>query len=84
MLVVIWNSSAKFLLVTSAFHMKRAEACFAKTGLQFDAFRVDFHIDDDDYDLGTYILPSLSSFMTWQLLIKEWIGISVYWIRNYI
>jgi len=74
----------KFILITSAFHMRRAEACFAKTELQFSPLRVDFQIDDDDYTVVTYILPSATTLDKWQILMKEWIGYLVYWTRGYL
>lgn len=72
-----------YILVTSAFHMRRAENCFRKTGLKFDTIRVDFRIDDDDYILATYIVPSAAVLESWQLLIKEWLGFIAYRLKGY-
>ena len=74
----------KFILITSAFHMRRAQACFEKTGLDIDYYRVDFQIDDDDYDLGSLLIPSTGAFYTWNMLIKEVLGYAVYWFKNFL
>ena len=34
--------------------------------------------------VGTFIIPSLGAMSTWSLLIKEWLGITVYWFRNFL
>lgn len=73
----------RYILVTSAFHMRRAENCFRKTGLNFDTIRVDFRIDDDDYIPATYIVPSAVVLENWQLLIKEWLGFIAYRLKGY-
>jgi len=72
-----------FLLITSAFHMRRAQRCFEKTGLKFEYIKVDFQVDDDDYTIETYIIPSAQTLHSWQILIKEWIGYFVYWLKGY-
>jgi uncharacterized SAM-binding protein YcdF (DUF218 family) len=79
-----WPVPGKFILITSAFHMRRAKACFEKTGLDIDYYRVDFQVDDDDYDLGSLLIPSTGAFYTWNMLIKEVLGYTVYWFKNFL
>jgi len=79
-----YGAKGDFILITSAFHMNRAEKCFSKTGLNFESVRVDFMIDDNDYTLETYVIPSASTLSAWQLLIKEWLGYAVYWAKGYL
>ena len=79
-----FGGQGKFLLITSAFHMNRAHGCFIKEGLTVTPYRVDFFVDDDDNHLGTYLLPSALILESWQMLIKEWIGYVVYWMRGYL
>ena len=78
------RNPGRFILITSAFHMRRAQACFEKTDLDLDYYRVDFQIDDDDYDLASFIIPSTGAFYTWNMLIKEWLGYLVYWFKNFL
>ena len=79
----IYGEEGQYILVTSAFHMRRAKRCFEKIGLRLDYLRVDFQVDDDDYDLSTYLLPSAYAMGNWQMIFKEWAGYLVYWIRGY-
>jgi uncharacterized SAM-binding protein YcdF (DUF218 family) len=78
-----YGDTGKFLLITSGFHMNRAMRCFEKTELSIDYWRVDFLVDDDDYNLETFLLPSAYTLELWQLLIKEWLGYITYWLRGY-
>ncbi len=65
------------LLITSAFHMPRSIACFAKAGLKFDTFPVDYYGHDPVWG---DLMPSadMKAFQLWSLLIHEWIGIVSY------
>ena len=58
----------KILLVTSAFHMPRAEKCFKKQGLDVFPYPVDFrsrHVDIDP----VWLIPSASALSSWKILI---------------
>ena len=79
-----YGAGGKYLLITSAFHMRRAEACFNKTELDIDVLKVDFQVDTDDYTLTTFILPSATVLDKWQVLFREWVGIFFYWLRGYL
>jgi uncharacterized SAM-binding protein YcdF (DUF218 family) len=74
----------RYLLITSAFHMKRAEACFNKVNLQVDTYPVDYYGNDNPVNIRSIIQPSPSALMLWHKLLKEWIGILVYRIAGYI
>lgn len=66
-----------FLLITSAFHMRRAQSCFAKAGLTFDIFPVDYYSHESRW---ADLIPSadMKAFQVWSLLIHEWIGVATY------
>jgi len=76
-------SGQKFLLVTSAFHMKRAIGCFEKEGLKVKAFPVDFYTTEEPFEIDA-LVPSIEALQLWQILFKEWFGIIVYKITGYI
>lgn len=76
-------SDGHYVLITSAFHMNRAGRCFRAEGVNIDELRVDFKIDDDDYVLSTYLIPSAITLESWQLLIKEWLGFIAYSAKGY-
>lgn len=75
---------ARFLLVTSAGHMARAEACFTHEGINADPFKVDFSVGHDDFSFLGLILPSGASFDLWNRLIHEWVGYLMYAIKGYL
>lgn len=66
-----------FILITSAFHMRRAAGCFSKAGLAFDTFPVDYYSHESRWE---DLIPSASmqAFQLWSLLIHEWIGVVTY------
>lgn len=74
----------QLLLITSAFHMYRAEKCFTKIGLNTTPFSVDFHARTSFSFQPSDLVPSPKAIEDWQLLIKEWVGTGVYRLRGYI
>jgi len=75
----------KFLLVTSAYHMRRAEACFKRAGFSnFDAFPVDHYGGRLVVDYHLILLPKVEIMAYWNILIKEWVGIIMYKLVGYI
>jgi uncharacterized SAM-binding protein YcdF (DUF218 family) len=78
------NLDQRFLLITSAFHMRRAEGCFRKVGLTVDTYPVDFYGNDNPINIRSLTQPSPSSLVLWHKLTKEWIGLIVYRIARYI
>ncbi|WP_430815001.1 YdcF family protein [Carboxylicivirga sp. RSCT41] len=71
-------------LITSAFHMKRAKACFEKQGFKVDAISTHLISSHQPLKPADYFLPSLTTLQLWPLLLKEWMGILVYKIKHYI
>lgn len=74
----------KFLLITSAFHMRRAKACFEKEGIQVTAFPTDYYGNEINWSPVQTFIPKSDAFHLWNLLIKEWLGIIAYKIAGYI
>ncbi|MEI6946523.1 ElyC/SanA/YdcF family protein [Paraflavisolibacter sp. H34] len=72
----------KLLLVTSAFHMRRAEGCFKKAGIRADVYPADFYSADRDFSLY-YLLPQETSLAHWQKLFHEILGYVVYKVVGY-
>ena len=69
------------LLVTSASHMPRAIACFARAGVQVTPWPVDWRKET----LGaTLLLPSLSALQTSRTAIREYAGWLAYRLAGYI
>jgi uncharacterized SAM-binding protein YcdF (DUF218 family) len=73
------------LLITSAFHMRRARACFEKQELEFDTFAGDFYARGRrKYGLSDFVVPQQEALMLWTKLFKEWIGMIAYKAAGYI
>jgi uncharacterized SAM-binding protein YcdF (DUF218 family) len=72
------------LLVTSAFHMRRALACFRKAGADMDYFTCDFRSHPRSFMLDVLLVPKVDAFIIWQSLLKEWVGFVAYKIAGYI
>lgn len=72
---------SKLLLVTSAFHMKRALGCFEAVGLHPDTRPTDFHAYAGKYHLGW--LPRASYLANSTSALREHLGRIVYRLRGY-
>jgi uncharacterized SAM-binding protein YcdF (DUF218 family) len=73
----------KFLLITSAFHQRRALACFQKQGLNCDAFSADIK-SKSKTPITNFIAPDSDNIALWQLTIKEMVGYLVYKMKGYL
>lgn len=77
------SKTPKILIITSAWHMKRAMACFKKQGIITNDFAANplvtnMHIKWYDF------LPDAQELAKTQLFFKEWIGYLAYWVVGYI
>jgi uncharacterized SAM-binding protein YcdF (DUF218 family) len=81
------------LLVTSAMHMPRAYAVFAKTGLGVTPAPTDFLMTQEDWEYYTQpnvviqlfnLLPTANSLAVTTRVLKEYVGIVVYSLRGWI
>ncbi len=63
------NQSA--VLITSAFHMRRAKACFDKQNCVFTSFETDYYSHDRGYNFDDYIIPKSSAIRNWEIILKE-------------
>lgn len=77
------SPTEKVLLITSAFHARRSQMCFAKQGVKFDTFTVDF-LTSDKLFLVANLAPSSSAFHKWEILIHELLGVITYKLMGYI
>ena len=73
----------EFVLITSAFHMPRSKKCFDKVGLNTIPFPVYYYSHDVKYDLPSLLYPGPGAISSWQLLVKELIGLVVYRLVGY-
>ncbi len=74
---------ASCLLITSAWHMPRSEACFRKAGLPVTPYAVDYISEANRWDPDMLLMPDKLGLYKWELLIKEWVGCVAYRMRGY-
>ncbi len=74
----------RFLLITSATHMRRSLMCFENAGLKVEHFSVDERSGKGIYTPDRIIIPDAENINHWDTLIHEWIGIVTYKFAGYI
>jgi len=75
---------ADCVLITSAFHMRRALACYRKVGLPLDTFSTDFYAHKGTYYPDAFFIPKIEALVIWHKLSKEWVGFVAYWFAGYV
>ncbi len=71
------------VLVTSAWHMRRAIACFQKEGVQVTPFPSSFMSIRRSFSPGDWLLPHEESFFDSYYLIRELVGYVTYKVAGY-
>lgn len=74
----------KYLLVTSAFHMKRSELCLKKQEVEFDVFPAGYLTDRPTFNFEDVVIPRANAIDKWEKLFKEWVGIATYKVMGYL
>ncbi len=72
------------LVITSAYHLRRAMACFKKTGLHVEGFSTDFYGKSRKYTPDRLLIPDPAAFSEWHMLVREWKGFIFYKLAGYI
>jgi len=81
------NAIKKILLVTSAYHMRRAKGVFEKLGIEVVPAATDYQIREADPDSDPsilYWLPDAGALALTTLAMKEYLGWWVYWFRGWV
>ncbi|WP_339609698.1 YdcF family protein [uncultured Roseivirga sp.] len=74
----------KYLLITSAFHMKRSALCLAKQGVEFDEFPAGYYTDRPTPNFDDIVIPKAEAIKRWETLFKEWVGLATYKVMGYV
>lgn len=72
-----------YMLITSAFHMRRAKGCFDKAQVPVTVFSTDFYSRPRKLTPDRLIIPSESALHKWYVLIHEMLGYVVYRVIGY-
>lgn len=67
-----------FVLVTSAYHMRRSMAVFKKVQLKCVPYPADFIVIPERFDPSNYFVPNPKLLKDWGYLLKEMIGLLAY------
>lgn len=71
------------VLVTSAWHMRRAVGCFQKEGIQVTPFASSFMSRERSFLPGEWLLPHESAFFDSYYLVRELVGYLTYQLVGY-
>ncbi|MGQ9848018.1 MAG: YdcF family protein [Bacteroidales bacterium] len=77
------NKSQKILLITSAFHLRRAIGCFEKQGFNVDYYPADRISGKRKFTLDHLLIPQIEAMEKWSVLIHEISGYLIYKIMGY-
>ncbi|WP_276359026.1 ElyC/SanA/YdcF family protein [Daejeonella sp. H1SJ63] len=71
------------VMITSAWHMRRAQACFKKVGLNVAVHPIDGMYREQSYNPANTIIPDTENINRWEVLLHEIAGILVYKLKGY-
>jgi len=77
------QSITSYLLITSAFHMRRSLLCFESQGMNPTPFSVDAQYTSNIHWFYA-IRPGTHALQMWDIILKEMLGIVAYRIVGYI
>ncbi len=74
----------RFILFTSAFHIKRAEGCFLKVGIKVTPFPTAFKSKARSFTIDNLLIPRELNMLDAYDLVHELVGYVVYKVLGYI
>ncbi|UHG92470.1 YdcF family protein [Spirosoma oryzicola] len=75
--------ASQYVLVTSAFHMRRAVACFRKENVSVLPYPAAFRSSRRSFAPTEWLLPNEESFADAYYLVKELVGYTMYSVMGY-
>jgi uncharacterized SAM-binding protein YcdF (DUF218 family) len=73
-----------YLLITSAFHMRRSLGCFRQADVPVTVFSTDFYAKPRRFTPNHIIIPSEGALGKWYVLCHEVLGYLVYKVMGYV
>lgn len=67
-----------YLLITSAMHIKRSQQVFTKAGIETIAFPCNYNAINNPQLFWNIFIPSYKAFESWDIYLKEVMGLMVY------
>lgn len=81
---ILKGNNQKILLVTSAFHMRRAVGCFEKANVKVSPYATDFYATNDAYTWDQFLIPQEYNLFTLYRVVHEILGYCVYRVVGYL
>ena len=75
---------SRCLLISSAWHLRRAGACFNRAGVACDVFGTDYFEEKSEGNPLHWLEPDWKAVMKWECMIKEWVGWLAYKAKGYL
>lgn len=72
-----------YLLITSAFHMRRSLYTFKKAGIDVVPYSCDFNTAKRNFSLLDLIIPDATALAGWNTYIKEVVGYITYHLKSF-
>ena len=76
--------NSTFLLISSSCHLRRAQKCYSKVGIETTVYATDRYAGPNKWAFDYYFVPEVDTLTQWKILIKEYVGYVAYWFANYI
>lgn len=76
--------NGKYLLVTSASHMRRSLGCFSKAGIKAVPYCTNKKTGPRKFYPDYLLIPTTAALGRWNMLMHEWYGCVIYWVMGYI
>lgn len=77
------DSAKNVIIITSAYHLRRALDCFEKQGIIADYYPAERYAGKRKYQFNHLIIPDITALERWNKLFHEWIGYLTYKIVGY-
>lgn len=71
------------IMITSTWHMRRAQGCFKKVGLDVDLHPIDGMYLGQGFTPSDLIIPNTGNIVRWENLMHEIAGIIIYKLQGY-
>lgn len=76
--------SGRLLLISSAWHLPRAKACFEKVGLSVDLYPTNRVAGPRRFDVEHILVPNAEALVGWNMFLHEIVGFMVYKLKGYV
>ncbi|MBI4649646.1 MAG: YdcF family protein [Bacteroidia bacterium] len=78
------QGNGRYLLITSAYHMRRAVKCFEKEGMKVDPYSANRFSGPRKFVFDHLFIPNGETLSGWNVMTHELVGYITYFIMGYI